>query len=348
MKIVHFVYIDKFTIGYINFMKMKFPQHQHFFFVWPPKKNINLTHDASIYHIKSWKELYFNPEIKSILKVADKIIITGMFGIQSKLLYMPSWFTQKTYIQFWGGDFYRFRKKKWHLSKLKTWIFLKRCHGFINLIKEDRKSLYSVFPIEKKSFVAPVPSDPKQSIDYLHYPVSKTSTSIRILVGNSATEANQHMEAYDILSKFKDEDIEIFSPLSYGSENYRDQVISYGKNIYGDKFHPLTQFMPLRDYVDFLSSIDIGIFNNDRQQALGNISALLALGKKVYIRNDTSMWDSLKEMGFRVANILEIPRYDLQKLVYISKDEIANNKKSYKHYTEQAISQWDTVFKDES
>lgn len=346
MKIVHFVYIDKFTIGYINFMKIKFPQHQHYFFVWPPKRSIKLAHDESIYHVKSWKELYFDSEIKSILKAADKIIITGMFGIQSKLLYMPSWFTQKTYIQFWGGDFYRFREKKWHLSKLKTHIFLKRCHGFINLIKEDRKSLYSVFPIEKKCFIAPVPSDPKQNIDYLNYPIKRTSTSIKILVGNSATEANQHMEAYDILSKFKDENIEIFSPLSYGSEKYRDQVISYGRKIYGDKFHPLTQFMPLHDYVDFLSSIDVGIFNNNRQQALGNISALLALGKKVYIRNDTSMWNSLKEMGFHIENILVIPHFTLKNLVFISKDEIDENKKAYKHYRDQAISQWDTVFKD--
>ena len=39
---------------------------------------------------------------------------------------------------------------------------------------------------------------------------------INILIGNSATETNNHIEVLDLLSKFKNEDIKIYVPLSYG------------------------------------------------------------------------------------------------------------------------------------
>ena len=38
--------------------------------------------------------------------------------------------------------------------------------------------------------------------------------SIRILLGNSATKTNRHVEAMQMLSKIKDENIEVFAPLS--------------------------------------------------------------------------------------------------------------------------------------
>lgn len=347
MKIVYFIAMDKFTVGYINFMKIKFPQHQHTFFVWPRQEKMDLVNKEGVYYVKSWKSFYMDSILKSILKEADKIIITGMFGIQYKLMYMPGWFTRKTYIQFWGGDFYGFRGFKWHKGWIKTWIFLKRCHGFINLIENDRISLASVFPMKKKSFVAPVPGDPQKDINYQDYPIKEISFPIKILVGNSSTKENQHIEAYNILSKFKNKNIEIYSPLSYGDSSYRDYVIEYGKNIFGKKYHPIVDFMPTADYVNFLYSMDVGVFNNNRQQALGNIYKLLGLGKKVYIRDDTSMWNSLKSMGFILGNISTIINLTLEKIPEISPADIETNKNSIMRNRNISISQWDKVFKDE-
>ena len=42
--------------------------------------------------------------------------------------------------------------------------------------------------------------------------------------------------------------------------------------------------LPLSDYLKILGKIDIAIFNHERQQAVGNITSLLGLGKKVYIK----------------------------------------------------------------
>lgn len=45
------------------------------------------------------------------------------------------------------------------------------------------------------------------------------------------------------------------------------------------------------EYCSFLSEMDVAVFNNNRQQGMANIALLANLGTKVFIRNDTSMWD---------------------------------------------------------
>ncbi|WP_083234102.1 TDP-N-acetylfucosamine:lipid II N-acetylfucosaminyltransferase [Candidatus Marithrix sp. Canyon 246] len=75
----------------------------------------------------------------------------------------------------------------------------------------------------------------------------------------------------------------MFVPLSYGDPKgvYIKEVISTGTKIFGDKFIPMTEFMDFDKYLNFLGSINITIFNHNRQQAMGNTITLLGFGKKV-------------------------------------------------------------------
>lgn len=90
-----------------------------------------------------------------------------------------------------------------------------------------------------------------------------------------------------LLSKFKNENIRIFAPLSYGDLDYAKIVIEEGKRIFGEKFTALKEFMNEDEYYQFLNSMDIAIFDMKRQQALGNIYASLYFGKKVFLRNNS-------------------------------------------------------------
>ena len=98
------------------------------------------------------------------------------------------------------------------------------------------------------------------------------------------------MEALDWLSKYRDEDIRIICPLSYGDMNYAHKVEDRGKGYFGVKFKPIYDYMSIDDYSRLLSSIDIAIYNNNRQQATGNIEILGYLGKKIFVRSDTTTW----------------------------------------------------------
>ena len=76
--------------------------------------------------------------------------------------------------------------------------------------------------------------------------------------------------------------------------------------------------MDKNKYAQVLANCDVGIFNNDRQQGMGNITMMLAMGKKVYMRNTTSMWEMYNDVTEYIysmdelynENIKEIANYD--------------------------------------
>ncbi len=82
-------------------------------------------------------------------------------------------------------------------------------------------------------------------------------------------------------------------PLSYsGSKNYKKIVIERGKNLFGENFCPLTDFLPLAEYNELMTSAAVAIYANWRQEAIGNIIIALYLGAKVFIsgRNPVFAW----------------------------------------------------------
>ena len=115
-------------------------------------------------------------------------------------------------------------------------------------------------------------------------------------------------------------------PLSYGNKNYAKLVISKGKNIFGDKFIPIIKFQENSEYLNFLTKIDIAIFAHERQQAMGNILTLIELGKKVYLKDSTTSWKFLNEIGLK---IFEYKNINLDKIETIDKEKNSKIIKSF-------------------
>ena len=134
----------------------------------------------------------------------------------------------------------------------------------------------------------------------------RINDTLNIQVGNSADPTNNHIEILEILKKDKQKNIKIYAPLNYGDQNYANNVISKGKEIFGNKFVPITKFMPINLYHEFLTDIDIAIFAHKRQQAMGNIITLLGLGKKVYMRDSISSWQFFKDIKVKTFNYQNI------------------------------------------
>jgi hypothetical protein len=109
-----------------------------------------------------------------------------------------------------------------------------------------------------------------------------------------------HIEVLNQLTKYQNENIRIYLPLSYGDKNYGDQVEKYAKNLFGDKVVCLRNMMTKSDYMDFLSMIDIAIFNTSRQIGLGNITPLLYMGKKIFMPAGSIMYEYYKSVGVEV------------------------------------------------
>jgi hypothetical protein len=126
-------------------------------------------------------------------------------------------------------------------------------------------------------------------------------------VGNSASRANNHIEIlYKLSSLDIDMSYKVMCPLSYGDMNYQQEVIAVGNSIFGDKFIPLTKIVESNSYYSLLSTVDIALFNHNRQEGMGTMITLLGMGKKVYLQNSTAQWLLFKSLGVSVFAINEL------------------------------------------
>lgn len=246
---------------------------------------------------------------------ADFIIVHGLINkLVVILLFFQPWLLGKVNWIVWGGDIY-FNGNNEINNRDKIIMFMRKKIiekvKYLSTVTEgDYDFLEKHYRLNCKHFNIsyPVIASNVDLYKSIQKSVDKRET-VNILVGNSATKTNQHMEALDLISKYKNENIRIYLPLNYGPkdfEQYAHEVINYSKSIFGTKVIPITEIMLGDDYLKFLNTIDIGVFNNNRQQAMGNISQLLMLGKKVFIREDTNMWKHFHDLDCRVYNIKDI------------------------------------------
>lgn len=164
----------------------------------------------------------------------------------------------------------------------------------------------------------------------------EVSRGPNILLGNSATYENNHLDLFNEIKEFNLEGKKIICPLSYGREEYKERVINAGKEIFMDKFEGLTEFLTYEKYVEKLTSCSIVLMNHKRQQALGNIMLMLALGAKVYLRNENAAFSFFKKMGITIFSIQDIT---VESDFYrpLSLEEVRRNKSIIKNRYEDEI-----------
>jgi dTDP-N-acetylfucosamine:lipid II N-acetylfucosaminyltransferase len=135
---------------------------------------------------------------------------------------------------------------------------------------------------------------------------SKDKQTICIQIGNSAAETNNHLDSFNELKKFKDNDITLVLPLSYGSKEYSNSVKAAGHCIFKNKFTTLEDFMSRKEYIKYLSGVDICIMYHNRSQAFGNCIALLTLGKKLYLKSKNPLYQLFKSSGLVLYDATQI------------------------------------------
>lgn len=355
--IVHLLTHDKFTAGYINFMNLYMKEYKHTFLVSSSSssqdENIKgkLISEENVIYYTNGKQLAFGRSIRKLIKKADKIVVSGIFGLEQMICFWPRKVFKKIYLHYWGGDFYQLREKllfmKWreNIARFPLKYCFKKSFGAIFLIDGEYEKYQEITGITKENvYVAGMPIDPEKEFPYYKYRNAASDGTLRIVVGNSASWENHHKEIFEKLSKFKNDDIELYCPLSYGIDEYRNEICKIGFQIFGKKFHPIMKWMNLYDYYSFLATCHIGIFNNDRQQAMGNIFTMFFLGKKLYLRSDTSMAMSYKKKGFVFFDVNSLDTCTFDELKHFP--ERNHNIKvadSWK-YMENSRNEWKRVF----
>ena len=127
-----------------------------------------------------------------------------------------------------------------------------------------------------------------------------------ILIGNSASYENNHLEAFDLLRECNIKGRDLVCPLSYGDSKYQNKVCRAASHIFGERFNALTRFMPIDEYIKILSSCSVVIMNHIRQQALGNIITMLYLGSTVFLRDENPIYKFLISEGVKIFSIQDL------------------------------------------
>lgn len=304
MRFLHLIPNEKFTEPYIEFVNNNFEVSDHLFLILGKGIGAEITLRNNVKTInKDFKSLVLL--VQNMYK-SKKIYLHGLFYPSIVLmLFLQPWLLKKNYWIIWGGDLYGYNREK---KKIKSKLYesvrkvvIKNLGGVITHIKGDYELAQKWYGAKGNyyySFMYP-------SNLFKDYPLTKMEkekNKYYIQIGNSADPSNNHIEIFDKLRAYKNENIEIICPLSYGNLQYRNEVIKKGNEIFGDKFNPIMDFLPLEEYLLQLSKIDIAIFNHKRQQAIGNITSLLGFGKKVYIRDDITTWNFCADHELTVFN----------------------------------------------
>ena len=354
--IVHVFPAEKFTEGYIQQICDNFCGGDHTFIVYGNNDKVRgklqrFSDDTNIIYCSSPSRLLLSKKRLLTLARADKVVVHGIFSYSVILsLFL---FIQKTLLVCWGGEIYEFsnevkgikekcirRYKKYYINHVK-WIAT-LVQGDFDVLKQWCSPKGEHYLVQYSS--AHSANEEREKIRNL----DKPSNPVYILVGNSAAKDNNHIKSLQLLSRFSNENIEIIVPLSYGGpEDYVESVIEVGKKLFGDKFVPIRSFMEISDYWSLLNKCKVGVFNNDRQQAMGNINSMAILGAKVYIRSDTVMWNEFVNMqGMNYFDIEEINNEDFNQFWGYSIEQANENYRIRKEAgsVERFVERWSTVF----
>lgn len=307
-KVLHIGSAEKFMPQFIELIKENFDVSCHEFWLSKGMAENDIIQDDKTHvlpnHTKTSRLKHYT-QVLIKMHQADKIILHSLSDITIvKILFFSPWLLKKCYWVIWGNDLYTYkfgkRNRRWRIREIYRRLVIKNMgylvtymQGDINLAREwyGAKGEYK----ECLMYVSNTYKEVKFE--------EKLGNQINIQLGNSANSTNNHIEILTKLVPFKDENIRVYTPLSYSDKKHAKKVIKTGNELLGNKFYPMTDFMPFDEYLRFQGSIDIGIFNNSRQQALGNIITLLGLGKTVYMRNNTSQWKLFKDKGLSIYNV---------------------------------------------
>ena len=353
MSIVFFINKSNgFPKSMISFMESYFPNLEKVYYTVDRRKEEELPKLENVHRIFSYKEFINNKKLIEDIRKADKIIVSGVFTLQYILPIYGKNILKKTYWQFWGGDYEVFRSEKetWKLRIRKKIVAkcLKKARGIILLTQSEKSAFEEVFDGvgEKKFFYVVVPAGKEdEEVLFKIRKEKKSKLQKKITIGNSATKSNRHLEIFDKLKHFDLSKIDLVCPLSYGDFQYRDIVVEDGKKKFGENFHPLIKYMDYEEYIRFLNSCDVGIYNNNRQQALGNISLMLNLGKKVYAPN--SICKYYRQFGYNIFSIDQINSLNILELFEFSSEESQRNIECYELRRKEVIAEWKKIIEED-
>lgn len=332
LKILNCVFDEKFIDGLIKVMDFTSTNGISNEYVWitdePPVFKY-IKQSGRIQHIKEDEFLPY------LIKGEYNVLIAhSIHSIKAKILQnIPK--SVKVVWAAWGTDIYSYPTNESPLVKLQLYRkktskaialnfigWLQKKHGYLDYLLHRSEIRRSISRIDYFSGVIPseycmMTHNPwfrakEVRFNYfnLNHFISEENkfddyyVGENILIGNSGDPTNNHLDAFDILSRNEIGNKKVYVSLSYGgSEHYRNAIKTIGKNLFGSNLNVLDTFMPYQEYCKIIASCGYVIMYHERQQGMGNITAALWNGCKVYLSETSEVYLMYKKLGAHIFSI---------------------------------------------
>jgi len=324
---------------------------EHCFLIYQPVRSTFRVTIKGQCNYKAFPNSWDFVKAHVLISKNNRIIIHGLFNpiflaylfVRRKLIKQCTW-------SIWGDDVYFYRNKN-KSFKMQVLEFIRKSvipqiPIITSFIKGDFETVKMVYGSRAFYLYSLSPTPLDFSSIHIHQRIKSSHDGLVVLLGNSGDPANNHIEVLDSLARFKDENIIIITPLSYGNKSYIQLITNYGKQIFGTKFIVLSEFMHTDEYAKLLASVDIAIMNHAYQQGLGNILALLAMGKKVFVRSDTTTHNFFNQKGIIVFDTIDLLKMSFNAIIEFDPNiGIENALKLQHEFSEdKTTSSWQEVF----
>jgi dTDP-N-acetylfucosamine:lipid II N-acetylfucosaminyltransferase len=311
-RVLHVMQGDKkFNLPLLEFILYDLKLDNHKFLIFDCDRNYKIPRHKNIITLS---EPVVNNFFINLFKFYKHIISANViFAHSAQLSYFFVFFPWKFKYVIWpiwgGNDLPSYDKPLTARAIVKNKIdnFFKRNIRFhASHIEED--SIYANKVLSTKAtlifspvYLSNVSNRLKRSEDFLY---KNGFTQKCVLVGNSTDPSNNHFSAFEKLYLSGLNPLNVISILSYGDfDDYKNNVIKNGIELFGSAFKPITHFMRLNDYLNLLDEVDFAIFNHDRQEGMGVTIQLLSLGKPVFFNPRSPAYCSFVRRGYKVFSI---------------------------------------------
>ncbi|BDD10059.1 hypothetical protein FUAX_24910 [Fulvitalea axinellae] len=305
----------------------------HGFFSISFQKLVQTVSAKAILHWNSWGgDAYFGPgmdewiyQTETLAWLKKKRSLAHNF---SDLLYR--------YFPVFFSHTYRFLKgKSFYYTKAKA--LRQRFNSFSTILPQEEK-IYRQYwglktpclPFSYGSIAQYIPDNLKD----------RRVIGSDILIGNSATPTNNHIEALTGLNTVGILDfgnsIKINLPLNYGDTQYAQEISTHAEKFFEGKVRILSDFMPRDVYHDqILYQSRHVIMNHHRQQAVGNCLVSLWAGANLYLNDRSVLASFLKDLGVFFFCVEK----DLQKFqgLGLSLEQVEENRDKLNRYYSHSI-----------
>ena len=315
------MYKDKFLDSIISFYETWFNNGEHEICCFSNENGFLLKADYSIkIYSFSYDELS-KRRFYAFLKKYDYIVLHSAFlDVKSKLLFLANQLLKKTIWIEWGYDLYdcNSNDKKKNISYLIDYYFKSHVSTAICIFEPDIMYFKKVYHRSKSEiFYAPYtgPNIPKEFNFYSEASslesTNKKNETVYIQIGHQATKQINHINVLKMLSKYKDENIKIVLPLSYGDKDNAITVSKAAIECFGtEKTIILSEMLTKDDYFELTKRIDIAIFDTDRQIGLANINRFIFRNTKLFLTRGSVMYDYFLTRGVPVLAVQDIENMD--------------------------------------